>query len=129
MLEPQSTVFLVLLVVVFAACLAVIPAMAFGVAAVNKYYDYHQTWGAAIADVTNQGVPVPTGPMTVSKPSTGSSLLAGRYVDFTLAREQGYTLPPRVHGRSSGITRTVYVFLPPQYFWPGSRSTGFPRSS
>ena len=70
MLEPQSTVFLVLLVVVFAAlmwwlivsrrmvlriiaaCLAFIPAMAFGVAGVNKYYDYYQTWGAAIADVT-----------------------------------------------------------------------------
>jgi hypothetical protein len=87
MLEPQSTVFLVLLVVVFgmvpriiAACLAFIPAMAFGVAAVNMYYDCYQTWGAAIADVTNQGVPAPTGPMTVSKPSTGSSLLAGRYV-------------------------------------------------
>lgn len=74
MLEPQSTVFLVLLVVVFgvlmwwlivsrrmvlriiAACLAFIPAMAFGVAAVNKYCAYYQTWGAAIADVTNQGV-------------------------------------------------------------------------
>lgn len=63
MLEPQSTVFLVLLVVVFgalmwwlivsrqmvlriiAACLAFIPAMAFGVAAVNKYYDYYPDLG------------------------------------------------------------------------------------
>ena len=144
MLEPQSTVFLVLLVVVFgalmwwlivsrrmvlriiAACLAFIPAMAFGVAAVNKYYDYYQTWGAAIADVTTQGVPAPTGPMTVSKPSTGSSLLVGRYVDIALARQQGYILPLKVHGRSSDMTRTVYVFLPPQYFWPGYQRYRFP---
>lgn len=144
MLEPQSTVFLVLLVVVFgalmwwlivsrqmvlriiAACLAFIPAMAFGVAAVNKYYDYYQTWGAAIADVTNQGVPAPTGPVTVSKPSTGSSLLVGRYVDIALARQQGYILPLKVHGRSSDMTRTVYVFLPPQYFWPGYQRYRFP---
>ena len=144
MLEPQSTVFLVLLVVAFgalmwwlivsrrmllriiAACLAFIPAMAFGVAAVNKYYDYYQTWGAAIADVTNQGVPAPTGPVTVSKPSAGSSLLAGHYVDIALARQQGYILPLKVHGRSSDITRTVYVFLPPQYFWPGYQNYRFP---
>ncbi len=65
MLEPQSTALFILLMVVFcalvcwmaltrqmvfrvlAACLAFIPAMLFGVAAVNKYYDYYQTWGAA----------------------------------------------------------------------------------
>ena len=63
MLEPQSTALFILLMVVFcalvcwmaltrqmvfrvlAACLAFIPAMLFGVAAVNKYYDYYQTWG------------------------------------------------------------------------------------
>ena len=72
--EPQSTEFFLILVAVFgalvwwvivakqlvfrilAACLAFIPAMAFGVAAVNKYYDYYQTWHAAISDLTNQGV-------------------------------------------------------------------------
>src|SRR5271156_4720299 len=36
---------------VLAACLAFIPAMMFGVAAVNKYYDYYQTWGAAVSDL------------------------------------------------------------------------------
>ena len=63
MLEPQSTALFILLMVSFgallwwllgarqpvfrvlAACLAFIPAAAFGVAAVNKYYGYYETWG------------------------------------------------------------------------------------
>src|SRR5256885_15609221 len=40
---------------VFAACLAFLPAMVFGVAAVNKFYDYYQTWGGMINDLTGQG--------------------------------------------------------------------------
>ena len=74
MLEPQGTVFFLILMAIFAgllawvvlakqivfrvlaACLAFIPAMLFGVAAVNKYYDYYQTWGSVAADFTNQGV-------------------------------------------------------------------------
>ncbi len=144
MLEPQSTVFLVLLVVVLAAlmwwlivsrrmvlriiaaCLAFIPAMAFGVAAVNKYYDYYQTWGRGHRGCHESRGPGADRALTVSKPSTGSSLLGGRYVDLARAREQGYVLPLKVHGRSSGITRTVYVFLPPQYFWPGYQKYRFP---
>lgn len=144
MLEPQSIGFFILLIAVFgglmwllmatrswpvrivAACLAFIPAMAFGVAAVNRYYDYYQTWGSAIADITNQGPAAPTGPTTVSKPSVESGLLAGRYVDIALARQQGYTLPLMVHGQYSKITRIVYVFLPPQYFWPGYQKYRFP---
>ena len=39
---------------VLAACLAFIPAMMFGVAAVNKYYDYYQNWNAAVSDLTGQ---------------------------------------------------------------------------
>ena len=72
--EPQSTAFFVLLMVVFAAlmcwlvltrhlvlrvlaaCLAFIPAVVFGVAAVNKYYDYYQSWNAAVTDITSQDV-------------------------------------------------------------------------
>jgi|ERR1022692_595839 enterochelin esterase-like enzyme len=143
MLEPQSTFFLVLLAVLFAAlmwwlivarrmlvrivaaCLAFIPAMTFGVAAVNRYYDYYQTWGAAFPDVTNQGPQAPPG-ATVSTAGNGSGLLAGHYVDIGLAQQQGYTLSLTVHGRLSNITRTVYVFLPPQYFWPGYQNYRFP---
>ena len=64
MLEPQSPALFVLLIALFgvlmwrtlatrraafrvlAACLAFVPAMVFGVLAVNKYYGYYQTWGA-----------------------------------------------------------------------------------
>src|SRR5690242_19120881 len=71
--EPQGTGFFLLLIVVFggllvwvalarqvvfrvlAACLAFVPAMVFGVAAVNKFYDYYQTWGGMVNDLTGQG--------------------------------------------------------------------------
>jgi hypothetical protein len=73
-LEPQGTGFFLLLLVVFggllvwvalarqlvfrifAGCLSFLPAMTFGVAAVNKFCDYYQTWGGMINDVTGQGV-------------------------------------------------------------------------
>ena len=73
MFEPQGTGFFLLLLVVFgglliwvalarqlvfrvlAGCLAFLPAMVFGVAAVNKFYDYYQTWGGMINDLTGQG--------------------------------------------------------------------------
>ena len=72
MLGPQGTLFFLLLMVAFgglllwlaltkqivfrvlAACLAFIPAMVFGIAAVNKYYDYYQTWGALFSDLSGQ---------------------------------------------------------------------------
>jgi hypothetical protein len=77
-----------------------------------QYYDYYQTWGAAIADVTNQGAPAAEAPVTVSEPGTGLGVLARRFVDTALARRQGLTLLLRVHGQASHITRTLYVFLP-----------------
>ena len=66
---------------IIAACLAFIPAMAFGVAAVNKYYDYYQTWGRGHWGCHASRGPGADRALTVSKPSTGSSLLGGRYVD------------------------------------------------
>ena len=71
---PQSAVFLLLLVAGFgvaiwravvsrrvafrilAGLLAFVPAMLFGVAVVNKYYDYYQTWGSVTADFNSQGI-------------------------------------------------------------------------
>ena len=79
MFGPQGTGFFLLLIVLFAAllvwvaltqyvvfrvlaaCLAFLPAMAFGIAAVNKFYDYYQTWGGMINDLTGQGVSSPVG--------------------------------------------------------------------
>src|ERR1700729_2835961 len=131
MLEPQSTALFVLLIVVFgvlmwrvlagrrvafrvlAACLAFTPAMLFGVMAVNKYYGYYQTWGAAIADLTNQGTG--TAPRVPVNLAAGSQLarLDGSTIYLRQAQVFGYTLRLNVTGQRSAITRAVYVYLPP----------------
>jgi enterochelin esterase-like enzyme len=135
MLEPQSWLLFALLVLAFgvlmwwlvvarrialkvvAAFLSFVMAMFFGVLAVNKYFSYYGTWGAAIADLSN------------SSPNSGpqisqGSLLAGnksltfdqRAVYVRLAQIQGYTLRVVVPGKLSHITRQVYIYLPPEYF-------------
>jgi enterochelin esterase-like enzyme len=135
MLEPQSTVLFVLLILIFsgliwwlvrtrrvvlrviAACLSFVVAMQFGVLAVNKYFGYYGTWGAAIADFSNQS--------TFSGPqiSQGSLLVGNHTLAFDqhqiyvrLALQQGYTIRLTVPGKLSHISRSVYVYLPPAYF-------------
>jgi len=135
MLEPQSNVLFVLLILVFgglifwlvrtrrvvlrvtAACLAFIVAMQFGVLSVNKYFGYYSTWGSAIADLSNQSS------YSGSAVSSGSLLVGNRSLAFNqgtvyraLALQQGYTLSLRLPGKLSHISRTVYVYLPPAYF-------------
>ncbi len=140
MLEPQSTTLFVLLMVLFglltwwmvrarqpvlrllAGCLAFLPAVMFGVVAVNKYYGYYQTWRAVIADFGNQGgTGLPTG--TVNTNGHVSQLTKS---DLQLARQQGYLEVFALSGKLSHITRTVYVYLPPQYFQPAYRHYRFP---
>jgi hypothetical protein len=145
LLEPQSTGLFVLLLVVFggltwwmvvtrqpvfrllAACLAFIPAMLFGVVAVNKYYGYYQTWGAALADLTGNGGSTGS---TALPPAlaVGSQLSTLTRSDtyLRLAQQQGYTLHLTVTGPRSHITRVVYVYLPPEYFQPSYRTYRFP---
>jgi enterochelin esterase-like enzyme len=145
MLEPQSTALFVLLVVmfgvlmwrtlaagrvvfrVFAACLAFVPAMAFGVLAVNKYYGYYETWGAMMADLTNQGVNVPSQVPHI-KLTSGSrpGTLDGSHARLELAQQQGYLMRLTVAGQRSQITRVVYIYLPPQYFQPAYQAYRFP---
>jgi enterochelin esterase-like enzyme len=145
MLEPQSTFLFVLLVVIFgglvwwlviarrvafrviAACLAFVVAANFGILLVNKYFSYYTTWGAAIADFSNpspnSGPQVSVGSMLVGD---HSSAFDTRSVYLKLALQQGYTLHTDVAGKLSHITRSVYVYLPPQYFEPQYRSYRFP---
>jgi enterochelin esterase-like enzyme len=144
--EPQSTEFFLILITVFgalvwwlivakqlvfrilAACLAFIPAMAFGVAAVNKYYDYYQNWNAAISDLTNQGVQaaanVPSS--NAAKPGVKFGTFLGQSIDMGLAAQSGVTVRLSVAGKLSHINRKVYVYLPPQYFQPAYQSYRFP---
>jgi enterochelin esterase-like enzyme len=145
MLEPQSTFLFVVLMVMFgalvwwlvvarriglrvvAAGLAFVVAAGFGVLAVNRYFSYYQTWGAAIADFSNSS------PNVGPQESVGS-LLVGDHspafdassVDLTLAQEQGYTLHIAVAGKLSHITRSVYIYLPPEYFEPQYKNYKFP---
>jgi enterochelin esterase-like enzyme len=143
--EPQSTTVFVLLILIFGAliwralsarraafrvlagCLAFVPAMAFGVLAVNKYYDYYQTWGALISDLTNQGVDAPVRVPAVTSAS-GSQLatLDGSRSRLLQAQRQGYLVRLMVTGQHSHLTRMVYVYLPPQYFEPAYRAYRFP---
>jgi enterochelin esterase-like enzyme len=145
MLEPQSMALFVLLVVIFgglmwsaifarhtafrvlAACLAFMPAMLFGVLAVNKYYGYYQTWGAVLADLSNQGVNAASGvPVVTLASGSRSGTLDGSRVHLRLAQQQGYTVRLMVAGPRSHITRVVYVYLPPQYFQPEYQAYRFP---
>jgi enterochelin esterase-like enzyme len=143
-LEPQSTAFFLLLIVVFgglmwwmavakqlvfrilAACLAFVPAMAFGVAAVNKYYDYYQNWNSAISDFTGQSNQAAEVPAADSGSGTKFSTFLGSSIDQAVAAQFGYTAHLEVPGKLSHITRSVYVYLPPQYFQPSYRNYRFP---
>jgi enterochelin esterase-like enzyme len=144
-LEPQSNVLFFLLLVMFVALawwmvrtrllavrllaglLAFLPAMAFGVMAVNRYYGYYPTWSSAMADLTNQGVKAPSQlPKTDLDPDRGSATLDGSRAYFQQAQRWGYTLRLNVTGPRTHITRVVYVYLPPQYFQPAYSRYRFP---
>ncbi len=135
MFEPQGTGFFLLLLVVFgglmvwvalarqlvfrifAGCLAFLPAMVFGVAAVNKFYDYYQTWGGMINDLTGQGassIPKYAAPGAATNKQFDQNI--GRVTSTAEDAQVGYLFQTSVTGAHSHLTRDVYVYLPPQYF-------------
>jgi enterochelin esterase-like enzyme len=144
-LEPQGTALFLLLMAVFggllwwvivarqvvfrvlAACLTFVPAMLFGVAAVNKYYDYYQSWGAIVTDLTNRGVQkIPAvSALSASSPQQVNTVL-GQSIDVKEAAQSGFLFETQVAGARSGVVRPVYVFLPPQYFRQSYASYRFP---
>jgi enterochelin esterase-like enzyme len=143
LLEPQSTALFIVLMVgfcallaivavarqpavrVLAASLAFVPAMLFGVAAVNKYYDYYQTWGSVAADLSAQGVnSLPQIPASASGKQLATVL--GKVTGGKAAAADGETVRLTVTGHYSRLTRTVLVYLPPQYFQPGYARRRFP---
>jgi enterochelin esterase-like enzyme len=142
---PQGTGFFLFLMVVFgallvwvaltkqvvfrvlAACLAFLPAMVFGIAAVNKFYDYYQTWGGMINDLTGQGVsaiPKYAAAGVGSKNSFDKNI--GRITSDAEDAQVGYLFQTSVTGARSHLTRNVYVYLPPQYFQKPYLHTKFP---
>ncbi len=146
-MEPQSTAFFLLLIVVFvalmwwlavakqtvfrvlAACLAFIPAMMFGVAAVNKYYDYYQNWNSAITDLAGSNAQAPEVPTAARGQGIGGkfSRVLGSTIDPVLAAQDGYTARLTVPGLASYVAaRNVYVYFPPQYFQKAYGNYRFP---
>ena len=145
MFEPQGAGFFLLLMVVFgglliwvalarqlvfrvlAACLAFLPAMVFGVAAVNKFYDYYQTWGGMINDLTGQGagsIPKYAAGGTGTNKQFDKNI--GRVTSQAEDAQVGYLFQTSVTGAHSHLTRDVYVYLPPQYFQKRFRHYKFP---
>ena len=144
MFEPQGTGFFLLLMMVFggllvwvavskqvvfrvlAACLAFIPAMVFGVAAVNKFYDYYQTWGGMINDLTGQGSSIPKYAAAGAGTNKQFDKNIGRVTNLAEDAQVGYLFQTSVTGVRSHLTRDVYVYLPPQYFQKAYAHYKFP---
>ena len=135
MFEPQGTGVFLLLIVIFtallvwvalakqvvfrvlAACLAFVPAMVFGVAAVNKYYDYYQTWGGMINDLTGQGAnSIPKYSVAGAGSTKQFDKDIGRVTSTAEDAQVGYLFQTTITGQRSHLLRDVWVYLPPQYF-------------
>jgi enterochelin esterase-like enzyme len=145
-LEPQGTLFLILLVLAFgglvtwvalagqvvfrviASCLAFIPAMVFGIAAVNKYYDYYQTWGALYSDLSGQSTSIPHLTAAGLGKGTAGSVkgLIARSSDSQIDAEYGLDFYATITGHRSHISRQALIYLPPQYFSKAYASYKFP---
>jgi enterochelin esterase-like enzyme len=143
--EPQGTGFFLLLMVVFgglivwvavakqvvfrvlAACLAFIPAMAFGIASVNKFYDYYQTWGGMISDLTGQGAgSIPNYAVAGAGSNKQFDKDIGRVTSTAEDAQVGYLFQTTITGQRSHLVRDVYVYLPPQYFQKAYAHYKFP---
>jgi S-formylglutathione hydrolase FrmB len=96
-------------------------AFAGGVAAVNHHYGYYRTWGDLVTDLRGGpdvrhlalGAPGSAGLLTPG-PSGGQRAARGELVKVDLA------------GLRRHLDRQALVWLPPEYFQPGRRTTRFP---
>jgi enterochelin esterase-like enzyme len=143
--EPQGAGFFLLLMVIFAAlivwvalakqvvftvlaaCLAFVPAMAFGIASVNKFYDYYQTWGGMISDLTGQGASsIPKYAVAAAGSNRRFDKDIGRITSTAEDAQVGYLFQTTIVGQRSRLARNVYVYLPPQYFQKAYAHYRFP---
>jgi len=143
--EPQGAGFFLLLMVIFAAlivwvalakqvvftvlaaCLAFVPAMAFGIASVNKFYDYYQTWGGMISDLTGQGASsIPKYAVAAAGSNRRFDKDIGRVTSTAEDAQVGYLFQTTIVGQRSRLARNVYVYLPPQYFQKAYAHYKFP---
>lgn len=98
---------------VAAGVMAFPPAMLFGVALVNRFYGYYQSWDDAWRDLTNHA------PASVaSVPDLGNRLdqVLREAVHKRQVRKNGFALTTTLPGPRSSIARQGMIYLPPQYF-------------
>ena len=98
---------------VVAGAMAFPPAMMFGVALVNNFYGYYESWDDAWRDLTNQA------PASVARvPDLGKRLdqVLQEAVRKRQARKNGFAMQTTLSGPQSRISRQGVVYLPPQYF-------------
>ena len=145
MFGPQGSGFFLLLIAVFAAlivwvalakqvvfrvlaaCLAFLPAMVFGIASVNKFYDYYQTWGGMISDLTGQGASsIPKYAVAGAGSNKQFDKDIGRVTNTAEDAQVGYLFQTTVTAPRSHLVRDVYVYLPPQYFQKAYAHYKFP---
>jgi hypothetical protein len=101
--------------------------MVFGVAAVNKFYDYYQTWGGMINDLTGQGASsIPKYAAAGAGTNKQFDKSIGRVTSRAEDAQVGYLFQTSITGARSHLTRDVYVYLPPQYFQKAYRHYKFP---
>lgn len=143
MLGPQSPMLFVVLLVAFvglifwlaktkrtiwrtlAAVTAFLPPMVFGVAVVNRYYDYYTSWNDVWDDLSDSG---PARSVSVSDLNTPGALdrkLAQTDDQGETARK-GLLFNSLIPGPTSGIGRIGMIFLPPQYFQSRYAKLRFP---
>jgi enterochelin esterase-like enzyme len=127
LLGPQSLLILFVLVAGFAGLVfvqmrqgalalrlgaavgAFLLAAVFGIACVNKFYDYYQTWGDLANDLTGHQ------PATVLLPP-GSDKPPPQLATSVDKIKKGQLIDTVLAGRKSGISRHGLIYLPPQYF-------------
>jgi pimeloyl-ACP methyl ester carboxylesterase len=108
---------------VVAGVMAFPPAMLFGIALVNSFYGYYESWDDAWRDLTNQA------PASVAAvPDLGSHLdrVLSEAVRKRQARKNGFALQTSLPGSVSRISRQGVIYLPPQYFQKSYAGERFP---
>ncbi|WP_375500412.1 alpha/beta hydrolase [uncultured Jatrophihabitans sp.] len=96
---------------VVAGVLAMVLSAGAGIAVVNDYYAYYQTWSQLSADLNGSYSSFSSTPVANR---TTARVDRGRVESITLA------------GPASGITRRGLVYLPPQYFQSAYSHVDFP---
>lgn len=134
MFGPQSVVVLLALVALFvgfayglarrsplvlrigSGALAFVVASVFGMALVNRFYDYYQSWGDVYNDMIGRQPGVEALP-----PTGGKKLRTGGN-----RAKVGLLVSTQLTGSKSSIARDGLVYLPPQYFQARYAHATFP---